>query len=150
MPDLLIRQAVPSDAEGIFEIEKACFPDPWSLESIAFELTENPHAFYIVADLGGKLAGYAGLWWIVDEGHITNVAVLPEYRGMHVGMGIMTVLIDHTSREGIQHHTLEVRPSNEAAINLYEKMGFQVEGRRKKYYKNNGEDALIMWRHEEA
>ena len=149
MPDVIVRQAGPEDAGDIFAIEEACFPDPWSADSITFELTENPHAFYVVAELEGKVVGYAGLWWIVDEGHITNVAVLPDYRGMHIGEGIMNVLIGHTGSEGIRHHTLEVRPSNDAARRLYEKMGFRIEGRRKKYYKSDGEDALIMWRHEE-
>ena len=148
MADVIIRQAVPEDAEDIFEIEKICFPDPWSLDSIRYELEENPRAFYVVASYNGKVVGYAGLWWVVDEGHITNVAVLPGYRNRKIGEGIIHTLIEYTIGEGILHHTLEVRRSNEPAINLYEKFGFEVEGVRKGYYRFGDEDALIMWRHE--
>ena len=119
------------------------------MDALIYELESNPRAFYIVADLEGVIVGYAGLWWIQDEGHITNVAVRPGYRNRRIGEGIISVMIDFTSREGIRHHTLEVRSSNEPAISLYKKFGFAVEGVRTGYYLNNGEDALIMWRHEE-
>ncbi|MCQ2545116.1 MAG: ribosomal protein S18-alanine N-acetyltransferase [Clostridia bacterium] len=149
MADVIIRQAEPNDAADIFEIEKLCFPDPWSMDSISFELEENPRAFYVVAEHSGKVVGYAGLWWIEDEGHITNVAVKPGFRNRKIAEGIIDTLIEHTSAEGIKHYTLEVRRSNEAAIGLYEKFGFAVEGVRKGYYRFEKEDALIMWRHEE-
>lgn len=147
MADVIIRQAEPKDAEDIYEIEMVCFPDPWSMESITYELEENPRAFYVVAEHSGKVVGYAGLWWIMDEGHITNVAVRPGYRNRKIAEGIIHVLIEHTVQEGVLHHTLEVRRSNEAAINLYRKFGFAVEGVRKGYYKFENEDALLMWRH---
>ncbi len=149
MADVTIRQATAGDVDDIYEIEKLCFPDPWSKDALVYELSENPRAFYIVADLDGQVVGYAGLWWIGDEGHITNVAVKPGFRNRRIGAGIIDVMIDFTSKEGILHHTLEVRKSNEPAINLYEKFGFKTEGVRKRYYLNNGEDALIMWRHGE-
>lgn len=149
MADVIIRQATVEDVDDIYEIETLCFPDPWSRDALVYEFTENPRAFYIVAELDEKVVGYAGLWWIADEGHITNVAVKPGYRNRHIGEGIINVMIDFTSQEGIKHHTLEVRPSNTAAINLYQKFGFRTEGIRKEYYANNKEDALIMWRHEE-
>lgn len=147
MADVIIRQADAKDAEAIFAIEHLCFPDPWSLESIEYELEENPRAFYVVAEHSGDVVGYAGLWWIEDEGHITNVAVKPGFRNRKIGEGIISVLLDFTIREGVRHHTLEVRRSNEPAINLYEKFGFGAEGIRKGYYRHNREDALIMWRH---
>ena len=147
MADVTIRQADRNDVEAIYIIEKLCFPDPWSREALIYELEENPRAFYIVAELDEKVVGYAGMWWVVDEGHITNVAVMPGYRNRRIGQGIIDVLIEFTSEKGIRHHTLEVRRSNEAAIRLYEKSGFRTEGIRKGYYLNNGEDALIMWRH---
>lgn len=149
MADVIVRQADVNDAAAIFEIEMICFPDPWSLETLIHELSENPNAFYIVAELAGEVVGYAGLWWIGDEGHITNVAVKPGYRNRKIASGIIATMIDFTTGEGMKHHTLEVRRSNEAAIGLYEKYGFATEGVRKGYYLNNGEDALIMWRHEE-
>lgn len=148
MADMIIRQAEPGDAADIYEIERLCFPDPWSRDAIAYELERNPRAFYIVAELAGQVVGYAGLWWIEDEGHITNVAVKPGFRNRRIGEGIVGVLLDFTIQEGIRSHTLEVRKSNAAAIGLYEKFGFQVEGVRKGYYLSNKEDALIMWRHE--
>lgn len=149
MADVIIRQADVGDVDDIYEIEKLCFPDPWSRDALVYEMTDNPRAFYVVAELEEKVVGYAGLWWIGDEGHITNVAVKPGYRHRHIGQGIIQVMVDFTTQEGMMHHTLEVRRSNEAAINLYKKFGFEVEGVRKEYYANNKEDALIMWRHQE-
>ena len=148
MADITIRQAQPRDAGDIYEIERLCFPDPWSRSAIESELTQNLRAFYVVAEREGQIVGYAGLWWIEDEGHITNVAVRPGFRNRHIGKGIIDTLIEHTSKSGIKHYTLEVRASNEAAIKLYEQFGFRVEGRRKGYYRFEKEDALIMWRHD--
>ncbi len=148
MADVTIRQAKPGDEGAIYEIEKICFPDPWSLESIRYELEENERAFYVVAVHSGRVVGYAGLWWVLDEGHITNVAVRPGYRNRKIAEGLLSVLIGHTVEAGVLHHTLEVRMSNEPAINLYRKFGFEDAGVRKGYYRFGGEDALIMWRHE--
>ncbi|MDD6646640.1 MAG: ribosomal protein S18-alanine N-acetyltransferase [Firmicutes bacterium] len=150
MADMMIRQASVTDVDDIYEIERLCFPDPWSKDAMIYELESNPRAFYIVAELEGKVVGYAGLWWIGDEGHITNVAVKPGFRNRRIAQGIMEVMIDFTTQQGIMHHTLEVRRSNEPAIKLYEKFDFRIEGVRKGYYQNNKEDALIMWRHEES
>ena len=147
MADVIIRQAGPADTTDIFEIEKLCFPDPWSKDSIRYELEENEKAFYLVAEHSGKVVGYMGLWWILDEGHITNVAVRPGYRNRKIAEGILRVMLEHTIGAGILHHTLEVRRDNQPAINLYEKFGFEVDGVRKGYYQFDGEDALIMWRH---
>lgn len=147
MADVIIRQAGPADTADIFEIEKLCFPDPWSMDSIRYELEENEKAFYLVAEHSGKVVGYMGLWWILDEGHITNVAVRPGYRNRKIAEGIIRVMLEHTIGAGILHHTLEVRRDNQPAINLYEKFGFEVDGIRKGYYQFDGEDALIMWRH---
>lgn len=150
MVDVLVRQADVRDADDIYEIERLCFPDPWSRDSLIYELSENPRAFYIVAELDSQVVGYAGMWWIGDEGHITNVAVRPGFRNRKIASGIMKVMLEFTVEKGIEHHTLEVRKSNEPAIGLYEKYGFETEGVRKGYYLNNGEDALIMWRHEQG
>ena len=158
MTDMIIRQATAEDAEAIYEIEHLCFPDPWSLESIRYEMEQNPAAFYVVAEIDGEvdsdpgdsadklIVGYAGLWWIENEGHITNVAVRPGYRNRRIGSQIVETLIDFTQEEGIDDFTLEVRRSNLAAIGLYEKFGFEVEGVRKNYYRHGREDALILWR----
>lgn len=147
MTDMIIRQADVRDVDAIYEIENLCFPDPWSRESLRTEFEENPRAFYVVAQIEEEIVGYAGLWWIEDEGHITNVAVKPGFRNRRIGSMIIETMLEHTSRQGIRHYTLEVRAGNDAARALYEKYGFTVEGVRKGYYQVGHEDALIMWRH---
>ena len=175
MTDMTIRMATPEDAEDIFEIENLCFSDPWSRESIEYELEANPAAVYVVAEIddetvagrsddetaagrsaaeaGGKsIVGYAGLWWIENEGHITNVAVRPGFRNRRIGSHILETLLESTQEEGIDNFTLEVRESNDAARALYEKYGFTVEGIRKGYYRTGPkgrENALILWRRSE-
>lgn len=94
----------------------------------------------------GQVCGYVGVWKILDEGHITNVAVAPDYRRMHIGRAMLEALIEVTGQAGIERYTLEVRASNEPAIRLYEGLGFKSEGIRPGYYEDNGEDAVIMWR----
>lgn len=146
MEELIIRKAEEKDVKDIAELEKVCFSDPWSEDSVRYDVVDNKLAFYIVAEIDSKVVGYVGIWNIVDEGHITNVAVSPDYRRMHIASAMIEVLIDVTGEAGVERHTLEVRASNDAAIKLYEKYGFQREGIRKGYYQDNGEDALIMWR----
>jgi len=147
MAEVIIRKGVPGDAEDIAELEQICFSDPWSKDSVLYELTENPMATYIVAELEGRVIGYVGVWGIVDEGHITNVAVAPEYRQLHVGSALIATMLEATTSAGMLQHTLEVRAGNEPAKALYRKFGFEEAGLRKGYYENNGEDAIIMWRH---
>lgn len=144
--DLIVRQAEERDIKPMAEMDILCFSAPWSEESFAQEIRENRMAFYIVAEIDGRMAGYAGLWCIVDEGHITNVAVHPDFRRRGVGEALISVLLDHTIKNGILSHTLEVRVSNTPAISLYSKFGFEPAGLRKNYYEDNGEDAIIMWR----
>lgn len=146
MSDLVIRQADENDIDAIAELERLCFPTPWSRDSIRQELTENQMAFYAVAEINGIVVGYAGMWHIVDEGHITNVAVHPDYREKHIGSAIVAVMIAYSEARGIRRFTLEVRSSNEAAKALYRKFDFKEEGLRRGYYQDNGEDAVIMWR----
>lgn len=148
MDKLIIRIADSGDIDRIAELEEICFSDPWTRESVRQEIEENPLALYIVAEAEEKVVGYAGIWWIVDEGHITNVAVDPQYRGKHIGEAIIATMLDVARKEGIDRFTLEVRVSNEPAKNLYRKFGFVEAGVRPKYYKDN-EDALIMWLMEE-
>ena len=148
MTEMTIRQADVKDVDAIYEIETLCFPDPWSRESLREELGKNPRAFYVGAEIGREVVGYAGLWWILDEGHITNVAVKPGFRNRRIGSQIIEAMLEHTGEQGIRHYTLEVRASNVSARALYEKFGFEVLGVRKGYYQVGHEDALIMWRHD--
>lgn len=146
MSNLVIREATALDIDTIAELERLCFPTPWSRDSIRQELTENKLAFYVVAELNGRVTGYMGMWHILDEGHITNVAVHPDYRDKRIGSALVAVVLSYSETRGIRRFTLEVRSSNEAAKALYRKFGFKEEGLRRGYYKDNGEDAVIMWR----
>lgn len=140
------RTAEERDIDRLTELDAICFSLPWSRNSFHEELCENPLAFYIVIESDGMVIGYAGLWKILTEGHITNVAVDPAMRRKGLAELLLRELIDQAEGMGIRMFTLEVRPSNEAANGLYEKLGFAVMGRRKQYYEDNGEDALILWR----
>ena len=146
--DLVVRQAEERDIKPMAEMDVLCFSAPWSEISFEKEIMENRLAFYIVAEIGERLVGYAGLWCIVDEGHITNVAVHPDFRRRGIGEALMSVLLSHTSAYQIKSYTLEVRASNEPGLSLYSKFGFVPAGLRKNYYEDNGEDAIIMWRTE--
>lgn len=145
---LIIRQANVDDVNVMAELDKICFSSPWSESAFSREIQRNPLALYFVGTVEEQVIGYAGLWCIEDEGHITNVAVHPDYRQRGIGELLVSALINHTAEKGIRSHTLEVRVSNYAAIQLYQKMGFEEAGRRKKYYEDTGEDAMIMWRTE--
>lgn len=141
----IIREMTISDIDRICVIETECFPSPWSAASFENELTTNKLATYYVLEVDGIVAAYLGVWNIVDEGHITNVAVSPTYRGRGYGLALVKHLKEASLEKGVLFLTLEVRVSNVAAISLYEKMGFITHGIRKKYYQDNGEDAMIMW-----
>lgn len=144
--NLIIRDMKLKDIDGVYNVEKSCFPDPWSKESFKKEI-QNKLAKYLVAQIEDKVVGYVGAWFIIDEAHITNVAVSPEYRGQKIGDKIVKYLIDECNDNKIKAMTLEVRVSNIVAQNLYKKYGFKLAGVRKEYYSDNKEDALIMWKH---
>lgn len=145
--ELKLRQATVADVHGILEVEEASFTMPWSFQSFWGELDNNPHARYVVAELDGKIIGYAGVWIIFEEGHVTNIAIHPTCRGQRFGEQLVEYLINVTRACGASSMTLEVRVSNVAAQGLYEKMGFEARGRRKAYYIDNKEDAIVMWKY---
>jgi len=130
--------------EGILHLEKLSNAAPWSETSFRGELT-NQQAKYFVAFEERELVGFAGMWLIVDEAHVTNVAVHPQFRGRGLGKLLMVRLLDEARTLGMTCSTLEVRASNEVAIALYETLGYVRCGLRKKYYPNNREDAVVMW-----
>ena len=117
---------------------------PWSRESFEQELTRNVAARYLVAELEGQVVGYAGAWIILDESHVTNIAVEESFRGRGIGKQLTTGLMQYLSNLGAAYSTLEVRVSNERAQNLYKSLGFVSIGKRKKYYEDNNEDAFLM------
>jgi len=138
---------LPEHLDQVLAIELKSFPIPWSHQAFMFEVTENDFAFYIVALLEGRVAGYAGMWIVLDEAHITNVAVHPDLRGRGLGRALMTELLGRAAVLGAERISLEVRPSNRAARTLYKSLGFVDRGVRRKYYSDNNEDAIIMWLH---
>jgi len=129
----------------VLAIEQESFPTPWSRYAFYGELL-NDFAYYIVAICGDKVVGYAGMWLITDESHITNLAVHPDYRQRGIGRYLMQELENQSVTLGAKSMTLEVRPSNSIAKGLYSSMGFFQEGWRRGYYSDTGEDALIMWK----
>lgn len=133
--------------DGVMVVENLSFKIPWSKNSFLEELKNNKLAIYFVAICEGQVIGYGGLWEIFDEGHITNIAVHPEFRRCGAASRIMDRILKTCDEKDIKSLTLEVRKSNSAAQKLYVKYGFNIEGARKGYYADSGEDALIMWRH---
>ncbi len=144
MAEVVIRRMTIQDVDAVHAVETASFPKPWTREDFEKEMTQNTCARYLVAEVDGKVVGFAGTWVVLDEGHITNVAVLKEYRGLGIGRKLTEGLMQYAANLGVTYATLEVRRSNEVAQNLYKSLGFQYVGLRKKYYEDNGEDAFIF------
>ncbi|MCM2535453.1 ribosomal protein S18-alanine N-acetyltransferase [Neobacillus pocheonensis] len=133
------------DIDQILEVEHASFTTPWSREAFMNELYNNKFAVYIVLEEDKKIIGYCGAWIVIDEAHVTNVAILPEYRGRKLGEELLKKLMSVAMEMGTKSMTLEVRVSNHVAQSLYRKLGFQNGGIRKNYYSDNQEDGLVMW-----
>lgn len=140
-----VRPMEESDLEKIMEIEHASFSSPWSPQAFISELRDNEYARYFCLELEGEIIGYMGLWFILEEGHITNVAISPGFRGKRRGEVLMRSVIQMMAQEGMERMTLEVRASNMPAQRLYGRLGFVKAGVRKGYYSDNREDAFIMW-----
>ncbi|WHY77986.1 ribosomal protein S18-alanine N-acetyltransferase [Neobacillus sp. WH10] len=133
------------DIDQVLEVEHASFTTPWSKEAFYNEIHKNKFAVYIVLEEDNKIIGYSGTWVVMDEAHVTNVAILPGYRGKKLGEALMNKLMSVSREMGARTMTLEVRVTNDVAQSLYRKLGFQNGGIRKNYYSDNQEDALIMW-----
>ena len=138
---VLIRRMTLKDVDAVHAIETATFRTPWSK---ADEMTKNPCARYLVAETEGRIAAFAGAHIILDEGHITNIAVREPFRGRGIGRKITQALLQYASNLGASYLTLEVRERNEKAQALYRSLGFIKVGVRKKYYEDTGEDGWIM------
>ena len=133
--------------EVVLWLEEATFSIPWTRADFEREVRENTMAIYYVALMDGRVVGYAGMWHVVTEGHITNVGVLEEVRCEGIGSRLMEKLIEKALEKEMTGITLEVRMGNRPAQALYHKYGFKAEGIRKNYYPDTKEDAIIMWKY---
>ena len=142
---MIIRKMEQRDVPAIAELEKICFSDPWSENSIASEL-DNRLSCWLVAEQNESVVGYVGSQSVLDAADMMNIAVAPEYRKQGIGKALIEALMEYLRQKKVIALLLEVRVSNASAIALYQKMGFEQVGRRPKYYRNPREDALIMRR----
>lgn len=144
LKNLLIEPMDEADVDAVATIETASFSDPWPSESFHKELESNRLAFYLVARIKpeDKAVAYIGAWKVLYEIHITTLAVAEKFRRRGIGSRLVEALVISTANRGARYLTLEVRPSNLSAIKFYDKHGFKIIGRRKRYYVD--EDALIM------
>lgn len=133
------------DIPAILEIERRSFVTPWPRDAYIHELDHNRTAVYVVARQDEAAVGYAGMWVVMDEAHITTIAVDPPLRGLGIGERLLIGLIDRAIERGARWIQLEVRQSNMVAQRLYHKYGFREVGIRRHYYSDSGEDAVVMW-----
>ena len=145
---MLIRRMTKADIEQAVQIETACFSQPWSAQSFSDSISRQDTLFLVCemtdADSMGKIAGYIGMYQSFEEGSITNVAVIPEYRKQGIGNLLVQNMKEQARSASVETIFLEVRISNIPAISLYEKMGFEKLGIRKNFYEHPTEDAYIM------
>lgn len=127
----------------IAQIERLCFSTPWPAQAFIDEMSNSLARYYVMLN-GESVIAYGGFWHILNEAHITNIAVHPDYQNRGCGRRLLEYMISRARGMGIRYMTLEMRPSNEAARKLYQKCGFIQAGRRLRYYSDNNEDAIIM------
>ena len=144
MEEVIYRRMTAEDVRRVWELENICFRTPWSFNSLMGELS-NDVAYYVVAVVGGLVVGYAGVWIMLDEAHMTNIAVDPDHRCRGIARGMILRLMETALRRGAERMTLEVRENNHTAQRLYASLGFACAGTRKRYYTDTGENALILW-----
>ncbi|WP_164670262.1 ribosomal protein S18-alanine N-acetyltransferase [Virgibacillus doumboii] len=145
MGELVIREMDFSDLDGVMQVEQASFTSPWPREIITQELMHNQHAHYYVMELDGNIVGYSGVWLVLDDAQITNIAVMPSFRGHKLGEKLFLYTIEQVMKLGAKRLSLEVRVSNVVAQRMYRKFGLVPGGVRKNYYTDNQEDAIVMW-----
>ena len=146
MNQIQISKMCMDDLQGVYDVEKSSFPIPWSISSLEEEM-KNMLATYLVAKIDNKIVGYIGMWFVMDECHITNIAVLEEYRRNGIGKQLVNELLKNCKEHGTTYIQLEVRKANIPAQKLYESFGFKIDFNRKNYYKNpdgSHEDAYVM------
>lgn len=142
--EVRFQELLPSDLDDVQEIERLCFPTPWSRAAFLNEIHFEKSVFKTLK-MGTRLIGYGGFWHLLDEIHISNIAIHPTYQRQGFGRMLLTHLLEEAVARGTVQASLEVRRSNMAAQKLYSGFGFRVVTVRKKYYRDTNEDALIMW-----
>jgi len=144
--EFLVRAMQPEDIPAVMDIDRSAFPNPWPENTYWYELQKNPasHLLVIQSRETSQVVGAAGYWLVIDEAHISTFAVHPDWRNRGVGKVLLSAMLRQGAGLGATSATLEVRAGNEAAQSLYRGFGFRTVGRRKGYYKNNGEDAVLM------
>jgi ribosomal-protein-alanine N-acetyltransferase len=144
--EIYINPLNKEDVDRVSEIESGAYGEHhWSKDSFYSEISNKLAKYYSARISTGEIVGYAGCWHIIDEAHVTTIAVDKNYFRNHIGECLIVKLLEGCYNEFIKYITLEVRVSNTPAIRLYEKYGFKSLGKRKGYYQDNNEDALIMW-----
>lgn len=144
MPPRSVEPMRAGDLNEVLAIERASFTMPWSRGAFLYEIEQNRVARCHVVREGERIIGYLCVWEIADEVHVTNIAVHPDHRRRGIARGLLSELIAGARARDFRMVVLEVRPSNHQAIALYESFGFRVTGRRRGYYYDTGEDALVM------
>ena len=144
MAEPVLRRMTISDVPAVHRLEEAIFSMPWSEKDFVYEMTENKVARYLVIEEAGEIIAFAGAHIILDQAHVTNIAVRQDCRGRGLGRMITYALMQYASNLGAEYLTLEVRQSNAAAQNLYKSLGFVKVNVRKRYYEDTGEDAWLM------
>lgn len=141
---MIIRKMTEQDIPVVAKLEQMIFTDPWS-ENVYKQTLALDNVVYLVVEEDGEVIGVSGIQNIVGDGEITNVMIVPEYRGRGYAYQMLQSLLEEGAKIGVTDYTLEVRCSNENAIRLYEKLGFVSEGIRPGFYEHPKEDAVIMW-----
>ena len=141
----MVRWVSREDLAAVVRLEEMCFSIPWSNTAIEEAFANELYRFVAVEEKG-VIVGYANFRMVADEGEIERVAVHPDSRRRGYGRKLMEAMVEYSRKKGVRDMTLDVRVNNEKAINLYESCGFVEEGRRKDYYREPTEDAIIMWR----
>lgn len=142
-----VRRMREEDLDQVVEIENQIFSKPWSYESFK-ESLGLPNAVYLVCENNKEIIGYCGMYCILDEGDITNMAVKEQVRNKGIGYMLLCALVEEAKERDLHSMTLEVRRNNPAAFHLYKQLGFKPSGIRKNFYQLPTEDAVIMWKHD--
>ncbi|MGM8216730.1 ribosomal protein S18-alanine N-acetyltransferase [Bacillaceae bacterium W0354] len=145
MGEVIIRDMTIDDLPEVMVVEYQSFSSPWTKRDFIFDLLKNQFSHYIVLEKDGQVVGYCGVWVVLEAAQITNIAILPEQRGHKYGEQLFRRMLQVAEKKGATELSLEVRESNIVAQNMYKKFGMKVVGKRERYYKDDGEDALVMW-----